>query len=143
MTNLKKLHIIHPLLEYYVVCVWNNLAVSLTVVSHCYKEDATGRNADCPVCSKHMNELARPLPFAHCAQSRLICCLTGAPLNEHNPPMMLPNGNVYGYSVSNYMLYVPLLVLGSHVKEHNPPMMLPNGNVYGYSVSNYMLLCHC
>ena len=66
--------------------------------------------------------------------------MLGSHVKEHNPPMMLPNGNVYGYSASYYMLFVPLLVLGSHVKEHNPPMMLPNGNVYGYSVSHYLLI---
>ncbi len=43
-----------------------------------------------------MNELAAHLPFAHCSQSRLICFISGKPLNEHNHPMMLPNGYVYG-----------------------------------------------
>ncbi|GAB1604254.1 E3 ubiquitin-protein transferase MAEA-like [Argonauta hians] len=63
----------------------------------CYKPDEEiTKNPDCPVCSKHLNELARPLPFAHCANSRLICNISGLPLNENNPPMMLPNGHVYG-----------------------------------------------
>ncbi|PVD31056.1 hypothetical protein C0Q70_10333 [Pomacea canaliculata] len=62
---------------------------------HCYK-DTCQRNSNCPVCSRHLNELAQPLPFAHCANSRLICTITGHSLNEHNPPMMLPNGYIYG-----------------------------------------------
>jgi|SRR6218665_1660707 len=61
------------------------------------------KNPACPVCSKHLNVLARKLPFAHCAQSRLICAMSGQPLNEHNPPMMLPNGYVYGLNVSTYV----------------------------------------
>ncbi|XP_070541046.1 E3 ubiquitin-protein transferase MAEA-like [Ptychodera flava] len=61
---------------------------------HCYRED--GKNPECPVCNKNLNELAKPLPFAHCAQSRLVCYLSGQVMNEHNPPMMLPNGYVYG-----------------------------------------------
>ncbi|XP_072026731.1 E3 ubiquitin-protein transferase MAEA-like [Amphiura filiformis] len=61
---------------------------------HCYNEIT--KNADCPVCSKNLNELARNLPFAHCAQSRLVCSISGQIMNEHNPPMMLPNGFVYG-----------------------------------------------
>ncbi|KAK2154234.1 hypothetical protein LSH36_274g06049 [Paralvinella palmiformis] len=62
----------------------------------CYKEDGTSRNPNCPTCNKHMNQLAKDLPYAHCAQSRLICAISGQPLNENNPPMMLPNGHVYG-----------------------------------------------
>ena len=69
--------------------------------SHCYKEDLVQRNSNCPVCSRHLNDLAHPLPYAHCANSRLICTISGHSLNEHNPPMMLPNGNIYGLSVSS------------------------------------------
>ncbi|GFN82402.1 macrophage erythroblast attacher-like [Plakobranchus ocellatus] len=63
---------------------------------HCYKEDGNVRNPDCPVCSTNMNELAHSLPFAHCSNSKLVCNITGFALNEHNPPMMLPNGRIYG-----------------------------------------------
>jgi len=61
---------------------------------HCYHEDE--RSRECPVCCRLFNELGRPLPFAHCGQSRLICSISGEPMNEHNHPLMLPNGNVYG-----------------------------------------------
>ncbi|XP_054263124.1 E3 ubiquitin-protein transferase MAEA isoform X1 [Macrosteles quadrilineatus] len=54
------------------------------------------RNASCPVCQDWLNILAMPLPFAHCSQSRLVCSISGLPLNEHNQPMVLPNGYVYG-----------------------------------------------
>jgi len=68
---------------------------------HCYKEGKNAGNPDCPVCSTHLRQLARNLPYAHCAQSRLICFISSQPLNEHNPPMMLPNGYVYGlYSLT-------------------------------------------
>nr|XP_054766274.1 E3 ubiquitin-protein transferase MAEA-like [Lytechinus pictus] len=63
----------------------------------CYTDHA--KNADCPVCSKNLNELAKSLPFAHCAQSRLVCSMSGQVMNEHNPPMMLPNGYVYGEKI--------------------------------------------
>ncbi|XP_050399540.1 E3 ubiquitin-protein transferase MAEA [Patella vulgata] len=65
---------------------------------HCYKKDGDGKSSDCPVCSRHLNEIAKPLPYAHCANSRLICAISGCPLNENNPPMILPNGYVYGFS---------------------------------------------
>ena len=85
-----------------------------------------------------LNELARRLPFSHCAQSRLICSVSGLPLNEHNPPMMLPNGRVYGLTVSLTIMYLSRLICsvsGLPLNEHNPPMMLPNGRVYGLTVS--------
>ena len=54
------------------------------------------RNPECPVCQPTLNTLAMSLPYAHCSQSRLVCNITGMPLNENNHPMMLPNGYVYG-----------------------------------------------
>ncbi|KAK7508633.1 hypothetical protein BaRGS_00000199 [Batillaria attramentaria] len=70
---------------------------------HCYKDDMQQTNSNCPVCSSHLNELAQPLPYAHCANSRLICTITGESLNEHNPPMMLPNGHIYGLGALSKM----------------------------------------
>lgn len=62
---------------------------------HCYKKDGE-KNGDCPVCSDLLNKLAAGLPCAHCSQSRLVCYISGQPLNEHNHPLVLPNGYVYG-----------------------------------------------
>ncbi|XP_058795938.1 E3 ubiquitin-protein transferase MAEA [Phymastichus coffea] len=62
----------------------------------CYSANKEGKNPSCPVCSESLNELATPLPFAHCSQSRLVCSISGKPLNEYNQPMMMPNGYVYG-----------------------------------------------
>jgi len=61
----------------------------------CYRP-LNDRNYECPVCQSPLNELAAPLAFAHCSQSRLICSMSGRPMNENNPPLMLPNGYVYG-----------------------------------------------
>lgn len=66
----------------------------------CYRP-VDQRNAECPVCQEPLNKLAERLPHAHCSQSRLICRLSGLPLNEHNLPMMLPNGRVYGEQVTS------------------------------------------
>lgn len=40
--------------------------------------------------------------MAHCANSRLVCKISGEVMNENNPPMMLPNGYVYGYNVRTH-----------------------------------------
>ncbi|RWS17478.1 macrophage erythroblast attacher-like protein [Dinothrombium tinctorium] len=68
----------------------------------CYKKDGE-RNPDCPVCSDLLNQLAKPLPCSHCSQSRLVCSISGQPLNEHNQPLVLPNGNVYGENALKQM----------------------------------------
>lgn len=60
----------------------------------CYSKNS--KNSNCPVCQPHISEIAEPLPFSHCAQSRLICRVTKKPLNENNQPMVLPNGFVVG-----------------------------------------------
>ncbi|KAL9896850.1 E3 ubiquitin-protein transferase Katazuke isoform 1-T1 [Glossina fuscipes fuscipes] len=69
----------------------------------CYS--ITCKNLNCPVCQEDFNQIAKHLPYSHCVQSRLICSLvcilyfcriTGLPLNEHNLPMMLPNGQIFG-----------------------------------------------
>lgn len=36
--------------------------------------------------------LAEPLPFAKHVHSKLVCAITGEPMNEHNPPMVTPLG---------------------------------------------------
>ncbi|VDP07213.1 unnamed protein product [Soboliphyme baturini] len=56
------------------------------------------REKDCPICCDEVRELAAPLPCAHATQSRLICAYSGEPLNENNPPMVLPNGMAYGHN---------------------------------------------
>ncbi|CAG9467184.1 unnamed protein product [Pedinophyceae sp. YPF-701] len=40
-------------------------------------------------------ELAKELPWAKHVHSKLVCALTREPMDEHNPPMVLPNGAVY------------------------------------------------
>jgi macrophage erythroblast attacher len=49
----------------------------------------------CVVC-RELFELADGLPCAHVENSRLICAKTGEHLNDKNPPIILPNGFVYG-----------------------------------------------
>uniref|UniRef100_T1HNB9 E3 ubiquitin-protein transferase MAEA n=1 Tax=Rhodnius prolixus TaxID=13249 RepID=T1HNB9_RHOPR len=65
------------------------------IYTQCYGS-SEGRNKSCPVCDERLNKLAELLPSAHCSHSRLICNISGVPLDEHNQPMMLPNNRVYG-----------------------------------------------
>ncbi|XP_072935743.1 E3 ubiquitin-protein transferase MAEA isoform X2 [Epargyreus clarus] len=68
----------------------------------CYTEST--KVAACPACQPPLNALARGLPHAHCSHSRLVCRLSQRPLNEHNQPMVLPNGQVYGEKALKEMM---------------------------------------
>ncbi|KAF9799431.1 hypothetical protein SFRURICE_003128 [Spodoptera frugiperda] len=68
----------------------------------CYS-DAT-RVSACPACQPPLNVLAAALPHAHVSHSRLLCRISRAPLNEHNHPMVLPNGQVYGEKALKEMM---------------------------------------
>ena len=60
----------------------------------CYQEE--NQNVQCPVCAKEtLGKLAQGLPFAHHVNSGLVCRISGEIMNEHNPPLVLPNGYVY------------------------------------------------
>mmetsp|Transcript_21852 Transcript_21852/g.32562 ORF Transcript_21852/g.32562 Transcript_21852/m.32562 type:complete len:406 (-) Transcript_21852:139-1356(-) len=51
--------------------------------------------SECPVCAPGMYSLAKDLPPSHRTQSCIVCRITGKVMDEHNPPIALPNGNVY------------------------------------------------
>lgn len=101
---------LHQLSNQSVFSVALQSGMSSLKTPHCYRQNqfvlssimpdlrprAQERNIECPVCHPALNTLAIALPYAHCSQSRLVCFLSGKPLNENNVPMMLPNGNVYG-----------------------------------------------
>ncbi|CBN79410.1 lissencephaly type-1-like homology (LisH) motif-containing protein [Ectocarpus siliculosus] len=54
------------------------------------------RLSHCPTCSSEGRALAEGLPCAHHGQSFLICRQSGDPIGDDNPPLVLPNGRVYG-----------------------------------------------
>jgi macrophage erythroblast attacher len=69
----------------------------------CYRKVTSVKNQNCPVCHPSFNVIARPLPYAYCSNSKLICACSGDPMNENNLPMMLPNGYVYSFNVSSFL----------------------------------------
>lgn len=44
--------------------------------------------------------LAQEVPFAHHANSTIVCRITGKIMNEDNPPLAFDNGNVYSTEVA-------------------------------------------
>jgi macrophage erythroblast attacher len=67
--------------------------------STCFDKVSSVKNPNCPVCNVHLKTIAKVLPYAHCSVSKLICAQSREPINESNPPLMLPNGYVYGSKV--------------------------------------------
>lgn len=61
---------------------------------YCYKADYQ-RPQLCPVCQENMQKLAKKLPSTDPMVSSLICRISGEVMDEDNPPMALPNGQVY------------------------------------------------
>jgi macrophage erythroblast attacher len=59
----------------------------------CGKPDTT--NPNCPTCVDPFLTLARDLPQAQHVHSVLVCHISKKVMDENNPPMVLPNGNVY------------------------------------------------
>jgi len=52
-------------------------------------------NVNDPLCNQQFQELAEGLPFSFHIHSKLVCRITGKVMDDRNPPMILPNGNVY------------------------------------------------
>ncbi|CAD8061601.1 unnamed protein product [Paramecium sonneborni] len=49
----------------------------------------------CPICNKQMQELSKDLLTTQKLGSTWICRISGELMDENNPPMMLPNNQVY------------------------------------------------
>ena len=60
---------------------------------YCYEQ--ANKNVNCPICNEHMNALAQRLPYSQRMNSCIVCRISGKIMDEDNPPMVLPNGNVY------------------------------------------------
>jgi macrophage erythroblast attacher len=52
-------------------------------------------NREDPLHLASFRALAQPLPFAKHVHSKLVCSITREIMNEDNPPLVTPDGNVY------------------------------------------------
>lgn len=55
-------------------------------------------DSECPACCGPLRELSRSLPFGHFETTKIRCRITGKLASEDDPPMALPNGQVYSES---------------------------------------------
>jgi hypothetical protein len=66
----------------------------------CYEEGCTKED---PLSQDIIRKLAEPLPFAKHIHSKLVCYITKEPMNDDNPPLVLPNGYVYSTKAMEQM----------------------------------------
>jgi macrophage erythroblast attacher len=59
----------------------------------CYSTD--DKNPNCPICSSGLSAMAQTVPQPRHNHSVLVCRISGTIMDEHNPPLVLPNGQVY------------------------------------------------
>lgn len=52
-------------------------------------------NTDCPSCNPDLRDAVKSIPLPNRPTSSLVCPVTRKPIDEDNPPMALPNGQVY------------------------------------------------
>ncbi len=52
-------------------------------------------NTEDPLHLPSFRALAQPLPYAKHVHSKLVCSITREMMNEDNPPLVTPDGNVY------------------------------------------------
>jgi macrophage erythroblast attacher len=63
---------------------------------HCGVPETASPN--CPTCIDPFRTLAHHLPRAQHDHSILVCSISKSIMDDNNPPMALPNGNVYGHN---------------------------------------------
>jgi hypothetical protein len=49
----------------------------------------------CPTCNVELQKLAKGIPNASHSQTYIVCRILGTPIDENNPPLVLPNGQVF------------------------------------------------
>eukprot|EP00924_Labyrinthula_sp_SR-Ha-C_P006318 maker-scaffold_31-snap-gene-3.73-mRNA-1 protein AED:0.01 eAED:0.02 QI:30/0.66/0.7/1/0.88/0.8/10/83/367 len=71
------------------------LQVGLTALKSKKCGSPTTDSKNCLACRPLFKQVTKDLPVAHETQTHLICRLTGEPMDENNPPLALPNGQIF------------------------------------------------
>ena len=69
--------------------------------------------------------LAEDLPWAKHVHSKLVCAVTREVMNEHNPPMVLPNGAVYSQKAIEQLASAKGVFMCPHTGARLP---MPSGS---------------
>ena len=86
-------YVVHCLTAQPLLNITMQCGLSVMKTSQCSEPSSWNRN--CPVCSPNLRVLAEDVTSIRRISSSLVCRYLGVDMDEHNPPMMLPNGRVY------------------------------------------------
>eukprot|EP00252_Welwitschia_mirabilis_P001752 TRINITY_DN1168_c0_g1_i1.p1 TRINITY_DN1168_c0_g1~~TRINITY_DN1168_c0_g1_i1.p1 ORF type:complete len:407 (+),score=91.08 TRINITY_DN1168_c0_g1_i1:252-1472(+) len=86
---------VEPLLNIYL-----QAGLSVLKTPFCYEENCTKED---PLSQESFRNLATNLPFSKHIHSKLVCYISKELMDEHNPPMVLPNGYVYSFKALDAM----------------------------------------
>jgi macrophage erythroblast attacher len=67
----------------------------LTALKTPFCQSGNTDNYNCPICKEKIYILAKNLPYCTKSTSNLICRILGVIMDEHNPPVMLPNNQIF------------------------------------------------
>jgi len=87
---------LHGLTNEALLSILLKAGISSLKTQYCFNQEF--HEINCPTCNEPFNSLAENLPFSLHVHSVLVCRISGTIMNEHNPPLALPNGNVYSKS---------------------------------------------
>lgn len=73
----------------------NNCVKPLNMSMNVEDEGAQYPSMECPPCQPTFKTLAENLPSSSATKSEFICRITGRKMTQDNPPMALPNGQVF------------------------------------------------
>ncbi len=92
-------------------------------------------NTEDPLHLPSFRALAQPLPYAKHVHSKLVCSITREMMNEDNPPLVTPDGNVYSEKgiKANAAQHGGVFVCpstGAYGRWHHRPLYLPLGQAH-------------
>ena len=71
------------------------LSIGISILKTIFCSDSQFFKENCPTCSVSFQSLWKEVPFVHKTTTTLICRISGKVMDENNPPLVLPNGNIY------------------------------------------------
>eukprot|EP00834_Sanchytrium_tribonematis_P006155 NODE_428_length_7645_cov_0.433740.p4 type:complete len:336 gc:universal NODE_428_length_7645_cov_0.433740:3879-4886(+) len=86
---------IHGLTQHPILILSLQAGLAALKTNSCHPD----KHPHCPVCTKDLFEFSKKLPSSHVTNTVLRCPITGAIMNEHNLPMVLPSGFVMSEQV--------------------------------------------
>ena len=84
------------------------------------KNSFSNNQPNCPTCDDMFSySMIQNIPCVHHAHSIFICRVSGEEMNENNPPMVLPNGEVYSKNTIDNLTTTSTLLMNNGNTNRN------------------------